>query len=60
MLVELDHVGGVGDASRGHLRDVDEAVLMDADVDEGTEIGDVGDDAGQFHPLDEVVDGIDA
>ena len=36
-----------------------QTILMDADVDEGTEIGDVGDDAWQFHALDEVVDGID-
>ena len=47
VLVELDDVGGVGDAAIGHLRDVDEAVLMDADVDESTEVGDVRHDAGQ-------------
>jgi hypothetical protein len=28
---------------------VDEAVLVDADIDEGTEGGDVGDDAGELH-----------
>jgi hypothetical protein len=28
---------------------VDEPVLMDADIDEGPEGGDVGDDAGKFH-----------
>ena len=29
--------------------DVDKAVLMDADIDEGTELGDVGDDAFEDH-----------
>ena len=32
---------------------------MDADVDKSTEVGDVGDDAWQFHTFDEVVNGID-
>ena len=43
VLVELDDVGGVADEAGGQLRDVYESVLMDADVDEGPEVGDVGD-----------------
>ena len=60
VLVEVDDVAGMGDAAVGHLGDVHQTVLMDAEVDEGSEIGDVGDDAGQNHPLMKVVDGLNA
>lgn len=59
VLVELDDVEGMGNATVGHLGDVDEAVLVDADIDEGAEVGDVGDDAWQDHAFYEVVDGVD-
>ena len=36
-----------------------QTVLMNADVDEGSEVGDVGDDTRQYHSLFEVVDGGD-
>ena len=48
---DLDDVAGLDDLARildeaiGELRDVDEAVLVHADVDERAEVGDVGDDA---------------
>ena len=32
--------------------------LMDTDIYEGSEVGDVGNDAWQFHSLDKVVDGV--
>lgn len=47
MLVEVDDVAGMGNAAVGHLGDVDETILMDAEVDEGTEVGDVRDAKGQ-------------
>ena len=47
MLVEVNYLVGVSHILVGQLRDVHQTVLVDADVDEGTEIGDVGDDAGQ-------------
>src|SRR3712207_1377764 len=34
---------------------MDQAILMDAYVDKGTEISDVRDDTGQLHALDKVV-----
>ncbi|EEF59358.1 hypothetical protein Cflav_PD1906 [Pedosphaera parvula Ellin514] len=49
-LLNLDDFCGVFDEAVGHLADVDEAVLMDADIDEGTERRHVGDDARQLHP----------
>jgi hypothetical protein len=48
-LADFDDFGGVSHKWIGELADVDEAVLVDADIDEGTEGGDVGDDAGEFH-----------
>ncbi len=45
----FDGLGGILDEAVGELADVDEAVLMDADVDEGAELGDVGDDAFEDH-----------
>ena len=44
----------------GQLADVDQAVLVDADIDERAEGGDVGDDAGQLHARLEVFDLVDA
>jgi len=38
----------------GELRDVTEPVLVDPDVDEGSEVGNVGDDAGADHARREV------
>ena len=59
MLVKLHHIGRMGDATVGHLGDMDETILMDADIDKGPEVGDVGDDARQDHAFYEVVDGGD-
>ena len=56
--MEFHHIGGMGDTTIGHLRDVDEAVLMYADVDEGSEVGAIRDDTWQFHPFDEIIDGV--
>ena len=41
VLVEVDDTGGIGDVFVGQLGDVDEPVLMYADVDEGSEVGDI-------------------
>ncbi len=60
MLVELDHIIGILDIAVGQLRDMHQAVLMDADIDEGAEVGDVGHDARKLHARHEVVDGMHA
>src|SRR5262249_31798660 len=44
------------DEAGGELRDVHEPVLMDADVHEGAEIGDIGHDARADHVLLEVLE----
>lgn len=59
MLVEFDDVEGMGDATIGHLGDMHQTVLMDTDIDKGSEVGDVGDDARQNHAFHQVVDGVD-
>jgi hypothetical protein len=38
---------------------MDEAVLMDTDVNEDTEVSDVRHDTREFHSYDEVVEGVD-
>lgn len=48
-LADFDDFGSISDEVIGELGNVDESVLMDANIDEGTEGGDVGDDAGEFH-----------
>ena len=58
MLMQTDDLCGVADIVVGELGDVDEAVLMDANIDEGSEVGDVGDDAWQNHAFAQVVDGL--
>ena len=59
VLMKTDDLCGVGDEAVGELRDVDESVLMDTDVDEDTEVGDVCHDTGEFHSYDEVVESVD-
>ncbi len=54
LLTDFDGFVGVLDEVVGELADVDEAILVDAYVDEGPERGDVGDDAGQLHADGEV------
>ena len=43
----------------GHLRNVDESVLFDSDVNEGSESCDVGDYARKHHTLFEVFNAVD-
>ena len=56
--MKADDLCGVGDEAVGELRDVDESVLMN-DVDEGSEVGDVRHDTGEFHSYDEVGESMD-
>ena len=58
VLMEFHYISGMGDATVGHLRDMHQTILMDADINKGPEVGDVRHDAWQFHSLDEVVDGV--
>ena len=57
--MKADDLCGVGDEVVGELGDVDKAILMDTDVDEDTEVGDIRHDAREFHSYDEVVEGVD-
>ena len=59
LLVQMHHLVRVFDVMVGHLADVDEAVLMHADVDKSAEGSDVGHDAVEGHPNAQVVDGAD-
>ena len=53
-LTDPDDLPRVGDVTVGQLGNMDEAVLVDADVDEGAEVRDVGHDALQPHAGHEV------
>ncbi len=55
-IAHLHHLGRVLDELVGQLADVDQAVLVHADVDEGAEGGHVGDDALEHHALLQVLD----
>ena len=59
VLMKAYDLCGVGDEAVGELRDVDKSVLMDTDVDEDAEVGDIRHDAREFHSYDEVVEGMD-
>lgn len=56
LLVQMYHFVRVFDVMVGHLADVDEAVLVHADVDKGTESGDVGHDAVEGHARTQILD----
>ena len=58
MLMQSDYLCGVADVSVGQLRHVHQSILMDANVHEGTKVGDVRHDARQFHTFVQVVDGL--
>ena len=58
VLVDVYLTGG-GETLLRHLRHMDEAVLVDAQVNEGAELGHVGDNAVQFHALAQVLDVVD-
>src|SRR6185437_11565054 len=64
--LDLDHVAGLGDVARvgdervRHRGDVDEAVLVDADVNERAEGGDVRHDAFEAHAGLQVAEGLHA
>ena len=60
VLVELHHVGGMVHPTVGKLGDVHEAVLMDTDVYESSEVRDVRDDAGKNHSWGKILDFVDA
>ena len=49
-------VGRITDKTVRELADMYQAVLMDADINEGAELGDVGDDARQLHALVKILD----
>ena len=42
MLVEFDHIEGMGNATVGHLGDMDQSILMDTDIHKGPKVRDVG------------------
>lgn len=48
-LSDLDDFRGILDEMVGELADVDESVLVNADIDKSTEGRDIRDDAGEFH-----------
>ena len=54
-----DYLGGVGDKAVGQLGDMHQSVLLNADIDEATKVRDVRDDAGEHHPLAQVVQRFD-
>src|SRR5512139_3515680 len=49
-LVDFDDVRGILDKTVRKLADMDEPILMDANVDKDTKSRDVRDDPGEFHP----------
>ena len=59
VLADFDDIVGVFYEVIGEFRDMDEAVLVYADVDEGAEGGDVGDDALERHAGLQVLEGVD-
>lgn len=59
MLTKANDLCGVGDETVGEPRGVDESVLMNADTDEGSGVGDVHHDTGESHSCDKAGEGMD-
>ena len=56
LLLHSYNFGRIAHESVGQLADVHQAVLVYADIDEGAESGDVGDDSGQLHSRFQILD----
>ena len=54
VLVQSYYLRGVFDVFVGQLRHVHQSILMNTNIDKSSEIGDVGDDARQFHAFVQV------
>src|SRR5690606_28430560 len=59
-LSDSHDIAWIFDKGIGQGGNMDQSILMDADVDKGAEVGHIGDHAFQYHADVEVVDGIDA
>ena len=55
-LADLHHIARLLDVAVRQFADVHQSILMDAHVDEGSELGHVGDHAFERHPLPQVAD----
>src|SRR5258708_15738768 len=55
-LADLDHIAGLFDVAVRQFTDMHQPVLMDPDVDKGSEFGHVGDDAFKCHACVKVAD----
>ena len=55
MLMDV-HLLGWRQATLGHLRNMDEAVLVDSQVDKRAKLRHIGDDAVKFHALTQILD----
>ena len=53
-LADLDRVVRIFDEASGEFADVHQAILVNADIDEGAESSDVGDDAFERHAGGEI------
>ncbi len=49
MLMELHYLVRVVDKLRRHLRDMNQTILVNTNIDKGTKLGDVGNDAWYHH-----------
>ena len=58
LLVQGEDLGGVCDPAVSHFRDMNKSVLMNAQVNEGSEIRYIGNNAGQYHSDLEVFDSV--
>ena len=56
---DVQLVGGVLYVPVGDLTDVDQSVLVHADIDKGPELGDIGNQSGQPHPRLKVINAVD-
>ena len=57
MLVNTNNGGRVTHELAAELRYMHQSVFLDAHIDETTEVGDVGHDAGEYHAFFQVVNG---
>ena len=57
-VARIDHLARILDELLAQLRNVDQTILVNPNIDEGAKVGDVGDNAGTDHSRHQVSDGV--
>ena len=59
-LLKLNYIGGSFNKMVGQFADMYQPILMYSDIHKSAEVGDIGDNSGEFHSRFQLVDTVDS